>query len=287
MLGEIVARLDGRDWAESLQARVLDPLEMRRTTFGLVAPHATGYYVPPFTDVPLREPVIDIKAMAPAGALASTARDLATWSGFLAKPADEVLTGDTMEEMCQPQIVADLEGWQLAWGLGLMIVRSGGKTLVGHTGGMPGHITGLFVHRDSATGGVVLMNTTSSPSPAEIAVGLATYAIDNEPVEQDPWTPGTEVPAELQGVLGRWYSEGAPFTFSVEKARLHARQESAPAGTPPSVFVRLAEDVYRTESGRETGELLRVTRDAHGTVTKLHWATYLFTREPLAFGEWL
>ena len=40
-------------------------------------------------------------------------------------------------------------------------------------------------------------------------------------------------------------------------------------------------------SGRERGELLRVTRDASGTVTHLNWATYRFTREPLAFGQWL
>jgi hypothetical protein len=39
-------------------------------------------------------------------------------------------------------------------------------------------------------------------------------------------------------------------------------------------------------SGREEGELLRVTRDADGRVTKMNWATYLVTRQPYAFGEW-
>lgn len=56
---------------------------------------------------------------------------------------------------------------------------------------------------------------------------------------------------------------------------------------PPSVFVRVADDLYRTESGRETGELLRITHDETGAVTKMNWATYLVTREPYAFGEWL
>jgi hypothetical protein len=32
---------------------------------------------------------------------------------------------------------------------------------------------------------------------------------------------------------------------------------------------------------------LRVTRDAEGRVVKMNWATYLVTREPLAFGQWL
>ena len=102
-----------------------------------------------------------------------------------------------------------------------------------------------------------------------------------------PWTPGTAVPDELDGILGRWYSEGAAFDFSVRDGRLQAPAEKAPDYTPASVFVRTGDDLYRTESGRETSELLRITRDPAGRVTKLNWATYLFTREPYAFGEWL
>ena len=37
-------------------------------------------------------------------------------------------------------------------------------------------------------------------------------------------------------------------------------------------------DTLRTVSGREIGELLRLTRDEHGTVVRIHWATYRFTR---------
>jgi hypothetical protein len=53
------------------------------------------------------------------------------------------------------------------------------------------------------------------------------------------------------------------------------------------VFERLDDDVYRTKGGREPGEILRITRDERGVPVKLNWATYLFTREPYAFGEWL
>ena len=287
MLGELVARLDGREWDDSLKARILDPLGMRRTTVGFSGDQATGYYVPPFSDVPVVEPVLDIKALASAGALASTASDLATWAGFLADPTDEVLSADTVEEMCQPQTMADLDRWNLAWGLGLMLLRSGDRFLVGHTGGMPGHITGLFVERKSTTAGIALMNSTSAPDPAALAAELAAYVMDNEPADPEPWVPGSEVPAELEELLGRWYSEGQPFTFSVHQGRLEARGEAVPDHKPPSVFVRVADDLYRTESGRETGELLRITHDETGAVTKMNWATYLVTREPYAFGEWL
>jgi CubicO group peptidase (beta-lactamase class C family) len=287
LLGEIVARLDGRPWMESVQARILDPLEMRRTTLGISGNAATGYYVPPFSDVPVREPLLDIGAMAACGGLASTAEDLAKWASFLADPVDEVLSPDTLDEMCQPQIMADVDRWQLGFGLGFMLLRLGDRIFVGHTGGMPGHITGTFVHRPSGTAGITLMNATSAPDPAALATDLALEVLENDPLPPAPWVPGTSVPEDLVGLLGTWFSEGQPYTFSVVGGRLHARGAGAPAHKPPSVFVKVADDLYRTESGRERGELLRITRDASGVPVKLHWATYLCTREPLAFGEWL
>jgi hypothetical protein len=72
----------------------------------------------------------------------------------------------------------------------------------------------------------------------------------------------------------------------VRDGTLEARIDlPAAKGLPPSVFEKVGDDVYRTVSGRERGELLQVTRADDGTVRKLNWATYLFTREPLAFGE--
>ena len=42
-------------------------------------------------------------------------------------------------------------------------------------------------------------------------------------------------------------------------------------------------DVLRTVSGREAGELLRLTRDDRGAIVRMHWATYRFTRVQEAF----
>jgi CubicO group peptidase (beta-lactamase class C family) len=287
MLGELVARLEGRGWYDVLRARILDPLEMRRTTLGLEGPAVRGYYVPPYTDVPVPEPVLDLKALAPCGGLASTATDMARWSTFVANPDPDVLGPDTLEEMCRPQVVTDLERWEGACGLGFMLVRSKDRVYVGHTGGMPGHITGLFTHRETGTGGVVLMNSTSAPDPAAFAIELAGHVIDHDPAAAEPWRPGTEVPAELTDLVGLWFSEGRPFVFSVREGRLEARAQDLPEHKPSSRFERLGPDLYRTTHGREAGELLRIGRDEQGRVTKMNWATYLVTRQPYAFGEWL
>lgn len=288
LLGEIVARLDGQSWYDAIKARILDPLEMRRTTVGMDGgPAAVGYYVPPFSDVPVREQLLDIGSMDACGGLASTAEDLAKWAMFVANPVDEVLSKDTLDEMCQVQIMADLDRWQLAFGLGFMLLRRGDRIFVGHDGGMPGHITSTFVHRPSGTAGIALQSSTSAPAPSLLATDLIIKVLEDDPLPADPWIPGTTVPDELAGVLGTWFSEGTPFVFSVKGGELQARSPAAAEHLAPAVFTRLSEDVYRTTSGRETGELLRITRDTTGTPVKLHWATYLCTRDPLAFGEHL
>jgi CubicO group peptidase (beta-lactamase class C family) len=289
MLGQLIEELDARPWAASLRTRLLDPLELRRTSVGFDdGPRVTGYYVAPYDDVPRVEPLMDLKAMAPCGALASTANDLSRWSAFVADPGS-LLSADTVEEMCQPQVLLTTENWTGAMGLGFFLMRSAtGRTWVGHTGGMPGHITGVFTHRETGTGGIALMNATVTPAPDALAIELADHVLEHDPVEDEAWEPGTEVPHEYLPLLGRWFSEGHPFVFSVARGRLEARIDlPAAAKLPPSVFERVSDDVYRTIAGRERGELLRVTRAADGSVAKLNWATYLFTREPIAFGEHL
>ncbi|MEJ7707730.1 MAG: hypothetical protein WKF82_10995 [Nocardioidaceae bacterium] len=67
-----------------------------------------------------------------------------------------------------------------------MLLRSDDRMFVGHTGAMPGHISGLFVNRRTRTAGIALMNSSSAPDPASLAVELATYVLVNEPAE-----PGT------------------------------------------------------------------------------------------------
>jgi CubicO group peptidase (beta-lactamase class C family) len=287
VLGQVVEKLDGRPWFDALQARLLRPLEMSRTTVGFTDKgHVTGYYVPPFHDVPRPEPVVDPKAMTPVGGLASTARDLARWSAFVAAPDSAILAPDTLEEMCQPQVLLRPDDWTGAMGLGFFVHRSSsGRTWIGHSGGLPGHVTALLTHRESGTGGIAMMNNTSSTDPTALAIQLADRVVDDVPEQEKPWRAGSSLPEDLAGIIGRWYSEGQAFTFSVREGRLEARMDAAPATREPSVFVAEGPDHYRTESGRERGERLRVTRDDTGRVDRLHWATYLFTREPLGFGE--
>lgn len=285
LLGEIIARLDGRDWGESLQARLLNPLGLKRTGLTGEGRQAGRYYVPRYSDVPVEEPLLAKSAMAPAGSIWSTATDMATWHAFLADPDAEILSPATVDEMCQPHGFADLGDWSVAYGLGLQMVRRNGRTWVGHTGGLPGSITGFFTERETATTGIACMNASVAGSPSDLAVRLGETYLEHQAPVPDAWTPGSAVPDELAPLLGVWFSEGSEFVLSVREGRLEARVAGTPSDSAPSVFEAASQDEFVTTSGRERGERLVVRRHPDGSVRQLNWATYRFTRAPLGFGE--
>jgi len=288
LLGEVVARQSATTWEAALRERVLEPLGMLRTTMDPVEPRARGYFVDPYADVARPEPPVQLRGMAPAGQLWSTPADLLRWAAFLAEPEPAVLSPDTLEEMRHPQVIADLEGWTLAWGLGLMLYRRGGRILHGHAGAMPGFLASTMAcAKDGERAGVaVLANSGAGVDVEGLAAELLATVLEAGPLVRPAWRPAEPPPAEVVGLLGRWWSEGSEYVFSWRNARLEARpavaRELRPQ--PPAVFQPDGPDRWTTVSGREQGELLRAVRAEDGTVARLYWAGYPFTRAPEVFG---
>ena len=281
LLGEVVARRSGRAYVEYVQERILDPLGLTRTTWSPSGARAQGYFVEPYSDTlkPERDDV-DLLGAVSAGQLWSTTADLCRWGAFMADPVPEVLAPATLEEMHAVHVVLD-DRWQEAWGLGLGLVRDGDRILGGHAGGMPGHLSGFAYSRKDGVSTAALTNAGADMQA--VAVSLAVDAIEGLPSEPEPWHPAGPPPPEVEGVLGRWWSEGEETIFSFRDGRLRARRDRPE--DEPAVFEPDGADRFRVVSGRERGELLRVVRDDAGEVVKLYWATYPFRREPFAFGE--
>ncbi len=287
MLGQLVEELDGRSWEESLRTRLLDPLGMRRTSVGFDdGPHATGYYVGPYDDVPRPEPVLDLKAMAPCGGLASTAHDLALWSAFVADPGS-LLSADTMEEMCQPQVLLDPDQWTGAMGLGFFLVRSPTRTHLGrphrrHAGPHHRRLHPSRVrHRRHRAD-----ELHRPPHPTRSRSSWPTMWSSTTRSRTRRGSPGRRSPTTTARCWDAGSRRGSPSCSGSSRASC-GRGSTSPGAErlTASRFEKVADDVYRDLTGRERGELLRITRAPDGTVTKLNWATYLFTREPIAFGE--
>ncbi|MET8234382.1 serine hydrolase domain-containing protein [Micromonospora sp. NPDC005298] len=299
VLGQLVARLRGGTWAQALDERVLTPLGLADTTVHPGPGAATGYLVDAYSDEAHAEPPTDFGAVGPAAQLWSTATDMARWAAFLADPqaldpAGAVLAPATLDEMRWPVTTADETLWGAGFGLGLILVPQGERVMhVGHDGAMPGFLAGVYGRRGGdgtagAMGAAVLGSSGTAAELFELPHRLLAEAVEHDPAEIAPWRPGAPAPAALRGMLGRWWGEGTEYVFSWHDGTLQARAERDPVGRPPAVFAALPDraDVYRTVSGREVGELLRLTRDDAGTVIRMHWATYRFTRHQETFDRY-
>ena len=242
------------------------------------APAAAGYFVDPWTDEAIREPVVEGRATASAGELWSTAPDLCRWAAFLTDPVDDVLARDTVEEMHAFQTMTDLEHWTLGPGLALMLMRKGDRVFSGHSGAHLGFLSNVAYHRATRSGAAVVTNSSAGVAIAALGVDLADAVADGSPADPKAWRPGEPVPDELVAVLGPWWSEGAEFVFRHREGRLEAQPRDA--NVAPTPFAREDEDRYRAVDGRERGELLLILRDDRGDVVRLRFAGYPFTRRP-------
>lgn len=292
LLGQVAAQVRGTTWPEALRCNIFEPLALARTTIEPTAPVARGYFIDPYADRLLPEPLFPGYAFAPAAELWTTAADLARWAVFWADPDPAVLAPTTVTEMTHLHAMADQRQWTLGWGLGLMLHRRGDRLLIGHDGAMPGFLASMVVDRDTRLGVVVLTNTSRAADPGTLGLDLATTILDDDPQPAPAWRPGAPVPADVEGLLGPWWSEGVQHLLSwrcgedpgAEGGHLESALASAPE-RPPAVLRRDGVDRWRVVSGREQGELLRVVRDESGAARRLYWATYPMTREPLPFGR--
>jgi CubicO group peptidase (beta-lactamase class C family) len=277
LLGAVLERVTGESWASLVGKRVLDPLGMKRTTYSPVEPFARGYVVHALGGALHEEPRLDAGAMAPAGQLWSTVTDMAKWAAFLTDPAPAVLARETVDEMCTPVVISDLESWTGGHGLGPQLFRVGERVFVGHGGSMPGYVAHLAVHRRSRLGVIAFANSYGLTGTTIQEVGLAalTAAVDAEPATPAPWRPPAAPRGESAELCGRWWWMGREFEVTADGSALEM--------TGPSHrtrFVREAPDRWRGVDGANEGEVLAVLRDDEGAVDRLDIATFVFSRDP-------
>ncbi len=270
LLGELVAALRGRPWADVLRDEVLLPLGMTRTTTRPSGAAATGWGVHPWADVLHPEPEHDHGTMAPAGQLWASLADLARFAAFLLGDTGDVLSPDTLEEMTRPYGVdASQDGWS-AYGLGLQVLRDDGRTLVGHGGSMPGFLASVFVDRDRGDGAVTMRNATSG-ADGGLTGDLLRLLEQSEPALGGAFTPtATEVDLAL---LGPWYWGTAPYVLRLQADGLLHLGGLAGAGRS-SRFRDQGDGTWRGLDGYYAGETMTVTPDL------LVLATFVFTRTP-------
>ncbi|MDT7615538.1 MAG: hypothetical protein QOF00_2985 [Pseudonocardiales bacterium] len=270
LLGELVARIRGRAWADVARDEVLLPLGMARTTPRPSGAAAQGTAVHPWADVVMAEPEHHAVAMAPAGQLWATATDLGRLGSFLLGDTGDVLSPDTVEEMTLPAgIDSASPGWS-SYGLGVQVQRVDGVTLVGHGGSMPGFLAGLWADREDGTAALALGNTTTGMDGG-LPAGLLADVRAAEPRIVDAWAPSpSPVPLDL---LGPWFWGPSPYVLrAIPGGMLHLGGLGRPGRS--SRFVARPDGTWVGLDGYFAGETLRLDPVA------LNLTTFVFTRTP-------
>jgi CubicO group peptidase (beta-lactamase class C family) len=282
LLGIVVERASGQPYMDYIREHLFEPVGLTRSSFEPEPPAATGYLAQPYADGVWDTIDVETGAWASAGQLWSTVGDLCRWGSFLAEPDEAVLAKQSAEEMRTVQAIAEHDRWLSGYGLGLELRRDGERILGGHGGSMPGFIARLYFSPQEKVVVAALTNE-SEGALGELGLALVRTTVEEWPVAPEAWRIGEAPPENVVPVLGIWFLEAAELVFRWRDGKLEARYHGMLDWEPSAVFEREADDRWRTVSGPEQGELLRLDRAADGSVTRMVWAGYPVTREP---GPW-
>ena len=282
LLGVVVERVSGIPYRDYVRTRLFDPVGLTRVSFAPEPPAALGYLAQPYADGIWDTIGVDTGAWESAGQLWGTAGDICRWGAFLADPDESVLAASSAEEMRTVQLIDDHERWLSGYGLGLELRRDGERILAGHGGSMPGFIARLYFSPKEKVVVAVLTNE-SEAALGELGLALARTTIEEWPVAPEPWRIGEPPPEDVAPLLGIWFLEAARLVFRWREGKLEARYDGMLDWQSSAVFERESDDRWRTVSGPEQGEALRLERGPDGTVARMVWAGYPVTREP---GPW-
>jgi CubicO group peptidase (beta-lactamase class C family) len=282
LLGVVVERASGMQYMDYVRERLFAPLGLTRLSFEPEAPSAKGYASQPYADLVWETIEVETGAWSAAGQLWGTVGDLCRWGAFLMDPDESILAKKSTEEMRTVQVIADHQRWLGGYGLGLILLRDGERILAGHGGSMPGFIAGLYFSPADKVTAAVLTNE-SAAELGDLQFGLVRTTVEEWPVAPEPWRVGEPPPDDVVPLLGPWFIEAGQVVFRWREGKLEARYPEMPDWAPSAVFERESDDRWRTVSGPENGEALRIERADDGSVRRLIWAGYPVLREP---GVW-
>lgn len=180
LLGLVVEAVTGTSYAEFLQKAVVDRLGLTHTgpefDPARSGEYAAGYSALSYADRRLPVDHVDTGALASATGFFSTADDLCRFTSahFL---GDDRLLSDRSKRILQ-RTEWKVEGADSDYALGFAVREVGGRRLVGHGGGYPGHATCTLFDPRARLAVSVLTNAIDGPSLslAKAAVRLTDLA---------------------------------------------------------------------------------------------------------------
>ena len=285
VLGEIVAFVSDKPYADYVTEHILEPLGMTGTE---VLPRedmpalATGYeYRKPGQSRPI-EPFTDMAAMGSAANMASTVEDLAKflslqfWDGPTGSA--QILKGSTLREMHRVQWLRP--DWKSGRGLGWGVARVDGQVRIGHSGYVPGHTTYVIAAPTEKFGVIVLTNAgdgipwsyaDQAWAIVAPAVKKATAVAEEAPVADSSW---------MKFVGDYEWFDGQTLKVMLLNSELTLVELAS--DDPWEDRIRLepvSDGVFKMKDQWQKGELVRFEVDDSGEVTRLIMPGYSLLRQ--------
>ncbi len=167
--GEVAARAEGKPWEKIVETRIFKPLGMKDSNISVkemekARDYSYGYEYNTDTKQNRRLPMRDIPQAAPAGAINSSARDMAQWLRFMLAGGTyngkRLVSEKSFTEFTSPQM--KITG-KVSYGLGWFLRDWNGHKVVEHGGNIDGFNALVAMMPDQKLGFVMLTNISGSP----------------------------------------------------------------------------------------------------------------------------
>jgi CubicO group peptidase (beta-lactamase class C family) len=178
--GEIIPTVTGQPWEDFIRQRIFGPLGMQDSNTSVAGYRPGDNFATPHSKVEGKLTPIDparIENTAPAGAINSSAADMAKWvtvqlnGGAIPGTEKRLFSERQGREMWSPQTIlptpdpppalAALHTDFAGYGLGWFLREYRGHKLVSHTGGLPGYVSEVSLIPDMKLAVIVLTNQES------------------------------------------------------------------------------------------------------------------------------
>jgi CubicO group peptidase (beta-lactamase class C family) len=217
--GEAVAQAQHSTWDDLIEKKIFKPLGMTNSDTRVEdmqksRDYSFGYDYNPGTKVTRRLPQRAIAAAAPAGAINSSARDMAQWLRLML--ANGVFNGRRLvsekgfDELVRKQI--NIAG-PVDYGLGWFLRQWNGHKVVEHGGNIDGFNSQVAFMPDQKLGFVLLTNVTAS-SLGAVAMSTIWKNLVGTPATATE-AKATEPPADPTQEVGKYLLAAAGVSFDV------------------------------------------------------------------------
>ncbi len=204
ILGYLIQKLDQRPWAESVKARIFEPLGMKSSSAVITnetRARRAKSYVPFFDDLSFERqgrlaPAGNLVFDNAAGSVTSTAGDMALYIQMLLRKGQgsdkRVVSEESFGLFTHPYMAAKEFSPTAFYGYGIGVDKLDGRTILRHTGGMASFMSALMADLDGGVGAFASINAQLGyrPNPVtQYAIETMYASVQQKPAPTPPALP--------------------------------------------------------------------------------------------------